>query len=81
MARTEVVETLTSALLDTLASNTAAADSAESAPTNSEMFSALLTLTSRFIESAIAMGADPDEMKVALNMVAAKIPSVSRTIH
>jgi hypothetical protein len=74
MSRPETVARLTMALLDTLQKE--AADT-----TATEMFSAALTLVNQIVVIMLRMGADPDALRSALNVVYESIPDESKTVH
>lgn len=73
-ARPEVVDYLANEMLDTLVakSDGTSAD---------EMFCAVLTVTNRMMLVLLRLGADPDGIKVGLNVIASQIPSDSRVVH
>lgn len=73
-ARPEVVDYLANEMLDTLVarSDGTSAD---------EMFCAVLTVTNRMMLVLLRLGADPDGIKVGLNVIANQIPSDSRVVH
>jgi hypothetical protein len=74
MSRPETVARLTMALLDTLQAE--AEDT-----TATEMFSAALTLVNQIVVIMLRMGADPDALRAAVNVVMASIPDESKTVH